>query len=178
MNIEKIEVGELQTNCYILENNNNILIIDPGSEYERIKRHIINKNIIGILLTHSHEDHTGCINNFIKDYNIKIYDNNNLNSGVNTINNFTFEVIKTPGHTTDSISFYFKEDKVLFTGDFIFYNTIGRYDFPESNIYSMINSINKIKKYPNDIKIYPGHGKSTNLGYEKDNNPYFNINLL
>ena len=72
-------------------------------------------------------------------------------------------------------SFYFKDEEVMFTGDFLFKDTIGRYDFPESNAEEMFKSINKIKKYSDYITIYPGHGEFTNLGYEKENNPYFNL---
>ena len=175
MNINKMVVGELETNCYLIEKDNNCLIIDPGAEYENIKQFIKDKNLIGILITHNHFDHIGCINNLTKDYNIPVYDNSNLNEGPNHISIFNFEVIKTYGHTMDSISFYFEKEKVMFTGDFLFYNTIGRYDFPESNIGEMFVSINKIRNYPNDITIYPGHGIKTNLGSEKQYNPYFNL---
>jgi len=173
MNVSKIEVGVLQCNCYLLEKNNNCLIIDPGDEYPKIKQLIKNKNLIAILITHNHFDHIGCINNLVNDYNIPVYDNSNLKEGINHIDNFEFEVIKTYGHTMDSITYYFKKEKIMFTGDFLFYDTIGRYDFPESNYEEMLKSINKIKKYPNDIIIYPGHGINTNLGREKEYNTYF-----
>ena len=173
MNISKIEVGELQCNCYLLEKDNNCLIIDPGAEYPKIKNFIKEKNLIGILLTHHHFDHIGCVNNLINDYNIPVYDNNNLKEGINHISNFTFEVIKTYGHTMDSITYYFESDKVMFTGDFLFYDTIGRCDFPESNVEEMISSIKKIKTYHDDITIYPGHSIETNLGREKQHNIYF-----
>ena len=172
MNITKIEVGELQCNCYLLEKDNNCLIIDPGSEYSKIKQLIQDKKITGILLTQHPYDHIGCVNNLIKDYNIPIYDYKNLKEGTNQISTFTFKMIKTYGHTMDSISFYFKEENIMFTGDFLFYNTIGRYDFPESNIEEMKKSIDKIKKYSNNITIYPGHGPKTNLSIEKKHNPY------
>ena len=174
MKIDKIVVGELQTNCYLLENDNEALIIDPGDEYSKIKKFIKDKNLIGILLTHNHFDHTGLVNDLIKDYNISLYDNNSLNEGINHISTFKLEVIKTYGHTMDSLTFYFKDDKVMFTGDFIFYDTIGRCDFRESNIEEMKKSINKIKKYNDDIIVCPGHGKNTTLGREKKNNIYFN----
>ena len=174
MTIDKIKVGYLRTNCYLIENDYESLIIDPGDEYDKIKELIKDKNLIGILLTHNHFDHMGCINNLISDYNIPLYDNNSLNEGLNNISTFNFEVIKTNGHTMDSLTFYFIEDKVMFTGDFLFYDTIGRCDLEESNIEEMKKSIDKIKKYDDDITIYPGHGKETNLGREKNCNIYFN----
>lgn len=174
MTIKTLPVGELQCNCYLLEQNNECLIIDPGAEYPKIKALINNKKVIGILLTHSHFDHIGCVEDLINDYSIPLYDNNNLKEGMNHISTFNFEVIKTYGHTMDCLTFYFKEDNTMFTGDFLFYESIGRVDFPESNIKEMIKSINKIKTYPNNTTIYPGHGPQSTLEHEKQFNYYLN----
>ena len=78
--------------------------------------------------------------------------------------NFNFEVIYTPGHKEDAITFYFKDYNAMFTGDFIFKDAIGRTDLPGGNMESMIESLNKIKSYNKDIIIYPGHGDKTTLG--------------
>ena len=74
----------------------------------------------------------------------------------------------------DSICFYFYKDKVMFVGDFIFKDSIGRCDLEGGNISLMKESIEKIKKYDDDITIYPGHGEFTTLGREKLENYYFN----
>ena len=171
--IDFIKVGYYQTNCYLLEKNNNCLLIDPGEDLEKIEKFIAGKNIIGILVTHSHFDHTASINELVKKYKYNVYNSKNLKEGINKIGNFTFELINTPGHTMDSITFYFKETKDMFTGDFLFKGTIGRCDLVGSNYKLMEQSIEKIKKYNNDIKIYPGHGIFTTLGEEKLHNPYF-----
>ena len=176
MEVKKIVVGKLQTYCYLIEKDSCCLIVDPGDEYYKIKEFIKNKKVVGILITHNHFDHIGCVEDIINDYNIPVYDNSNLKEGLNSISTFSFEVIKTYGHSMDSISFYFKKDKVMFTGDFLFYNTIGRCDFLDSSIKEMIDSINKIKEYSDDITIYPGHGSKTNLGFEKKYNIYFKNN--
>ena len=174
MEIKKIEVGFLKCNCYLIKNKDKYLLIDPGDDLEKIEELIKGKNIIGILITHSHFDHVASAYDLEEKYKYKIYDLNNLKEGINIIGPFKFEVIKTFGHTMDSICFYFKKEKVMFTGDFIFYHTIGRYDFPESNYKKMIESIQKIKKYPSDITIYPGHGIKSTLEEEFKYNPYFN----
>lgn len=173
MNIKRIVVGELQTNCYLIYDDDKVLVIDPGDEYFKIKKEIGNKKVEGILITHKHFDHIGCIKNLVNDYGVYVYDNSNLNEGENKISIFKFKMIKTYGHTMDSISFYFEESKVMFTGDFLFYNTIGRCDFRESNEMEMYKSIKKIKDYPDDTLIYPGHGINTTLGREKMCNIYF-----
>ena len=60
MNIKRLEVGVLKTNCYILENNEETLIIDPGDDFEKIKENI-NKKLVGVLITHNHFDHVGAL---------------------------------------------------------------------------------------------------------------------
>ena len=62
----------------------------------------------------------------------------------------------------------------MFCGDFIFKGCIGRCDLAGGDIRIMMKSIDKIKKYNDDIIVYPGHGDKTTLGYEKENNIYFN----
>jgi len=168
--IDKINVGILDTNCYILTKDNKCLVIDPGGEYGKIKKEINDKQIVGVIVTHHHFDHIGALSNF--DQNL-IYDFHNLKEGINNIEPFTFEVIYTPGHKEDLITIYFKEEKCMFVGDFIFKGCVGRTDLAGSNVEDMNKSIEKIKKYPKDTIIYPGHDISTNLGYEIENNIYF-----
>ena len=170
MKIDRIVNSVLEENTYILEKDNNVLIIDPGSDGDIIKEKVKDKKIDGILITHKHFDHVGSLSIF-KEYNIYSYDN--LEEKEYIIGNFIFDVIYNPGHSGDSISFYFKKDNILFSGDFIFKDSIGRVDLPTGNNNDMIDSIIKISKYPKDMIIYPGHGESTTLGYEIENNIYF-----
>lgn len=172
MTIKKIVVGFLQTNCYILYKNNNCLIIDPGSDYTTIIEEAKNLNILGILLTHRHPDHIGALQSLITNHNIDVYDKT-MDEGYHNIGPFSFEVIYNSGHTNDSISFYFKENKALFSGDFLFKGTIGRTDLPTGNDEEMKKSLKMISKYDTDITIYPGHGEESTLGHEFTNNPYF-----
>lgn len=158
MKIETIVVGDLETNCYLLTKNNEVLIIDPGDDFSKIKNAIGNKRVVGCLLTHNHFDHVGALNDVLDYYHLKV----NEYQG----DNFKYTTIKTPGHTNDSITFYFKEKNVMFVGDFIFYHSIGRTDLG-GNILEMINSLNLIKSYPDNTIIYPGHGQSTILREEK-----------
>ena len=173
MNIKTIKVGDLKCNCYILDIDNKVLVIDPGDEYEKIKKELTNKEVLGILLTHNHFDHVGCIFDIMRDYHTKLYDYNSLKEQSYSIGPFNFEVIHTPGHTPDCISFYFKEENIIFTGDYLFYDTIGRCDLPGSDFNEMKQSIEKIKKYNPSITVYPGHGIKTTLEREFNNNIYF-----
>lgn len=175
MNVKCIKVGYLEANCYIIKNNNNVLIVDPGDEVNKIIDNIGNSNVCAILITHYHFDHIGCLQVLKDKYNTKVIDYNNSGEEIN-IDAFNFKVISTKGHTSDSVSFYFEREKLMFTGDFLFKESIGRTDFENSNYEDMINSIKLIKTYPDDITIYPGHGESSTSLHEKQNNIFYNIN--
>lgn len=157
MEIKSVKVGPLETNCYIVSIKDECIIIDPGDEFEKIINNI-DKKVVGCLITHSHFDHVGALKKILDYYKITL---GKINS-----DKFIYETINTPGHTTDSVTYYFKAEKVMFTGDFIFYRSIGRTDLG-GNDNDMINSLDKIKKFPDDIKLFPGHGTTTILGEEK-----------
>ena len=142
---------------------------DPGDEYNKICEYTKNLNIEAILITHYHFDHIGALDKF---KNIKIIDYNSEEQQYQ-IGEFKFEIIKTPGHTEDSISFYFKEEKMMFVGDFVFENTIGRTDLETGNMKDMEKSIEILKTYPIETILYPGHGNNTTIEKEIKNNPFF-----
>ncbi|MBQ8235025.1 MAG: MBL fold metallo-hydrolase [Bacilli bacterium] len=172
MYIETLKVGYLKANCYILTIKNKCLIIDPGAEYKKIMEHIKNYQLLGILVTHEHADHVGCVKQIIKAKKCKLFYKSNLNERTYNIGPFKFECIYTPGHTNDSVTYYFKDADIMFTGDFIFKGSIGRYDLLDSNIKDMKNSINEIIKYKGKTALYPGHGQKTTLEEEIKNNEY------
>lgn len=173
MKIENIVVGQLETNCYILEKDNRVLVIDPGADLNKIKKVINHREVIGIVITHYHIDHVGALEALRESYDVPVYDYSNLTEGQNKIGPFTFEMIKVPGHKEDLISIYFQEEKVMFVGDFIFKGSVGRTDLEGGDPVEMQKSITKIKKYPREIILYPGHGPSTILGDEIKYNLYF-----
>ncbi|MEG0826656.1 MAG: MBL fold metallo-hydrolase [Bacilli bacterium] len=172
MKISKIEVGPLLENCYVLEKNNEIIIIDPGDEYTKIQEKVNKKQVVAVLITHYHFDHVGALDSIIENHCHNVMDFN-CKAGVYKIGSFEFELINTPGHKEDAVSFYFKNNEVMFVGDFIFKGTIGRYDLSGGNYKEMIESLLKIKKYDPNTLIYPGHGSSTTLFDEFKTNPYF-----
>ena len=160
--------GELEENCYIIHNKKDALIIDPGSEEDKIFKVIdeLKLTVKGILVTHYHFDHVLCLEDVKNKYKVDVIDYNNKNN----ISGFNYEIIENYGHTMDSVSFYFKKEKIMFTGDFVFMGSIGKYDFDNEEI--MYESLKRFCKLDDDIVIYPGHGPSSTIGYEKDNN-YF-----
>ena len=173
MKIKKIITGSLQENCYILLIDNNCLVVDPGDDFDLIKKEIKDYNLLGILITHHHFDHVGALDDLLKYKKVPVYDFNLTDTEYN-IDKFNFKIIKTPGHTSDSVTFYFLNDNIMFVGDFVFKGTIGRTDLPTGNNIEMEESINKIKQYNKNIIIYPGHGESTTIENEIKYNYFFN----
>ena len=175
MEIKKIVTGALEENCYVLSKDGTCLIVDPGSDSKNIKELVGTDKIIGVLVTHSHFDHIGALRDFLNsNRRLKIFKKSNLTDMKEvSVGTFKFIPIMTPGHSSDSVTFYFKDDNAMFVGDFIFKDTVGRCDLPTGSSEDMDKSIEKIKDYDDSISLYPGHGDETTLGREKQYNLYF-----
>ena len=175
MKIKQVKTGYLEENCYILIKDNQCLIIDPGSDYEKIEKEIKNYHLEGILITHSHFDHIGAIDDILSTYKTNVYNKTNLKEKIQKIGNFTFEVIYTPGHSEDSICYLFQEENSIFVGDFIFKSSIGRCDLPTGDFKEMEKSLIEFKNHFKnnlDLEIYPGHGEITSIDRELKQNIY------
>ena len=89
------------------------------------------------------------------------------------VGGYTFEVLHIPGHTPGHVVFYCTEAKLLIAGDVLFYETIGRTDFPRSNHQDLIDNIrSKLLVLPDDTRVIPGHGRMTTIGHERVYNPF------
>lgn len=174
MIVKKIEVGPLDTNCYILIKNNKCLIIDPGDDEEKIKNAVGENKPLAILVTHYHFDHIGALDGIKKYYNVNVIDNKNR---INEIDDFKFDIIDNKGHKEDLVSYYFKENDMMFVGDFIFEGSIGRCDLEGGNINQMKESLKKLKTFDKNTILYPGHGPITTLKEELLHNPYLKENF-
>ncbi len=90
-----------------------------------------------------------------------------------TVGGLSCKVIATPGHTAGGCCYYFEEDKKLISGDTLFLESVGRTDFPTGSMSTLVRSIReKLMVLPDDVKVYPGHGDTTTIGFEKENNPF------
>ena len=173
MKIQRVVTGVLEENCYILSIENECLVIDPGDDYEKIERAIDSKKVLGVLITHLHNDHIGALKHFLKKKSVKILKKGNLEEKEYQLSNFKFNVLFNPGHSKDSVTYYFTNEKVMFVGDFVFKNSIGRCDLPGGSEEEMKKSLEKLKTFDDSIVLYPGHYDSTTIGDEKKNNIYF-----
>jgi glyoxylase-like metal-dependent hydrolase (beta-lactamase superfamily II) len=178
------------------------VIIDPGAEERKIKR-VLDKHKLkaGIIInTHGHIDHIGCDDKFnvpvyvhkedlllLKDPGLNLSSCFALPFTVSSkvhavvggeiinLDGIELEVIHVPGHTPGGIALLLKKpaNKILFSGDTLFCQGIGRSDFPGADGSLLLNSIRqKLLVLPEDTVVYPGHGPSSTIGEEKKNNPF------
>ncbi|MCP4179042.1 MAG: MBL fold metallo-hydrolase [bacterium] len=198
MKIKTLLVGPLQVNCYIATIKDSSFIIDPGADCDLIINCIRDNklDVNAILLTHAHIDHCSAVYDLATALNvpvvlnkedIKLYNSTSnslppyyspLTQHVQTVELFEnsyFSIIHTPGHTMGSICFYFKDENILFSGDTLFCESIGRTDLPGGDYNSLINSVkNKVFKLSGKTLVYPGHGPSTSINHEINYNPFVN----
>lgn len=175
MKVKKIVVGPLAANCYVVYNDKKCLVVDPGADYEKIKNFIGDRELEGILITHYHHDHVGALTELIRDYCTVIYNYRTL--GKRKTDSFSFEVMANKGHREDCVSFIFED--FIFTGDFIFKDSIGRTDLEGGSIEDMKKSLEKFKQLGKKFKVYPGHGDETTVKKEISTNPFLkNIDIL
>lgn len=94
-------------------------------------------------------------------------------SGTVQFGNSELELIFAPGHSPAHLCFYNKEQQFIIGGDVLFYRSIGRTDLPGGNFDLLISNIReKLFTLPDEVRVFPGHGPSTSIGFEKQNNPF------
>ncbi len=81
-------------------------------------------------------------------------------------------VFHTPGHTPGSVSFYNAEEKVLFSGDTLFFESVGRWDLPGGDYLDLMSSVKRLAQLPSETVVYPGHGETTTIEHEIQYNPF------
>ena len=84
----------------------------------------------------------------------------------------TFRMLFTPGHKEDCVCYYFESDGILFSGDTLFQESIGRTDLPGGDYTTLQDSLRRLSLLPDTTVVYPGHGYTTTIAHEKAHNPY------
>lgn len=180
-----------------------LLVVDPGDQAQLIEKQIEKTGAkpVAILLTHGHFDHAGAAEAIADKYQISIYaheaeretlEDPGLNlcgmigehkvyhadifvkdEEVLNLAGFSIRVFFTPGHTIGGCCYYIADEKILFSGDTLFQESVGRTDFPRGSASDLIRAIReKLMPLPDDVTVYTGHDESTLIGYERMHNPY------
>jgi len=196
MEIKKFALGDLKSNCYIIYENEKCFIVDPGYESIEVLDFIRNNqlHVEGVYLTHGHYDHIGGVNTIKALFNALVYapkkDNMWFNKGPYNKLGYdvsvdewviegkelvfldrSFLVIETPGHSPGGTALL--GEGFIFSGDSLFYQSIGRTDLTLSDPKAIYQSIKRLyAMLDDDIVVYPGHGRSTTIGHEKKYNPF------
>ena len=185
--------GDFGTNCYIVTKDNSSLVIDPG---DGAKEWVLQnaKNLKAILCTHGHFDHIFDAGKLKDELEIPVYINkfdafmcesdifgymkNTFTPDVLVdndknfnIDNFYIKFHHFPGHTPGCSMI--EIDDMMFSGDFLFKGSIGRWDFPFSDKNEMLASLEKCKNLKGDFALYPGHGEGSTLEVEQNNIDYW-----
>lgn len=193
LKIHVLPLGDYQTNCYIVheENSTDCLIIDPGYEPEIISSYLEEKGLTpaAILLTHCHFDHVGAVKDLAAQYDCKVFlDKKELamppmltngplyytdgygDGDTLTLAGIPIQVLETPGHTPGSVCLIMED--ALFSGDTLFAGSCGRTDLPCGDARAMRDSLRRLAALSENYRVCPGHGPSSTLNREKKTNPY------
>lgn len=187
----------------INETTREAFVVDPGDSAEILAKEIRELKVkpTAILLTHGHFDHAGAAKKLAEMLKVKIYAHEaeqetlekpcyNLSDMVGKsdkyhadvyvregqqldIAGFSMQVFHIPGHTAGGCCYYIPKEDVLFSGDTLFCQSIGRTDFPGGSMSQLVHAIqDKLLVLPENTEVYPGHMDSTTIGQERMWNPY------
>jgi glyoxylase-like metal-dependent hydrolase (beta-lactamase superfamily II) len=189
LSIQKIHVGEKDTNCYVITSadTKEAVVIDPGDDPQKILGQLGGLTVQWICFTHAHPGHTGAKEAIKAATNaptamhlsdatayLKSADRYLIGGDTLAFGSFGLEVLPTPGHTPGGLSF--KVGNHVFTGDTLLPGKIGRVDLPGSSPQQMLLSLHgQLLTLPDNTVVYPGHGANTTIGQERIGNPYLRI---
>jgi hydroxyacylglutathione hydrolase len=193
--------GLLDSNCYLICSAGEAAVIDPGADPDRIKGLVEEAEctVKYIIITHVHLDHIAAVDKlreftgaavlvnineagylpdswyngsaiFGLDKRFKEADRFLENGELIPLGDIKLEVLHTPGHTPGSMCI--KAGNKLFTGDTLFYLSVGRTDLGNGNYNDIKASLKKIMEQDDSVEVFPGHGSSTTIGFERKNNPW------
>ncbi len=196
MQIKTLVVGPVETNCYIVinEQEHACVLVDPGDESNAILDYVESQSlkVSAILLTHGHFDHVNGVPAIVEETNAVVYmhrlddaserhspyfplalpANGRYYSEGDIINEagLSFSVLETPGHTPGSVSLICED--ALFTGDTLFCGSCGRTDLEGGDSDTELKSLKKLCAIEGEYDVFPGHMDQTTLFREKNFNPY------
>lgn len=202
MPVATFPLGPLQTNSYLIHNAGQAVAVDVGGEPAPMLEYLTEHKLAlaAICLTHRHFDHLYGVAELAGATKAVVYaptgddslaetesgkggiwgfppvppfDSLPMPTGSASFGGMECRVLETPGHTPGGVSLYFPAEKLVFTGDALFYRSMGRTDFPGGDQATLLRSIKDVLfTLPEDTTVYPGHGPPTSIGDERKNNPF------
>ncbi len=193
--------GMMGANCYMLSSDRTAVIIDPSAITKALQGFLSDNRSkeLYIVATHRHCDHIAAICDIKEQYGGSVAVSEKdacgllsttdslgsyfgithravtpdifLRDGEIILGDISFTVLETPGHTEGSVCLIC--ENALFSGDTLFYMSIGRTDFPGGSLADMQRSLKRLFSLSRDYTVYPGHGEATSLYFEQLNNPYY-----
>ncbi len=198
MLIKDLQLGKLQTNCYIVSDEKTLdcVVIDPGDESNAILNYAedLGLKIRYIFITHGHFDHTMAVNPLREATGATVYICKKdasltpsaehhkffVEPGSRTefygegdvieLGSLRFEIMETPGHSPGAVCI--RCENVLFCGDTLFRDSCGRTDLQGGSMRTLLRSLKRLYDLPGDYEVYPGHADSTTLERERRFNYY------
>ena len=196
MLIKTLPVGQLETNCYVVTNENSLesVVIDPGDEANTILDYLESNRLrcAAIFLTHGHYDHVGAVAALREETGAPVYMNprDDASRAVDAHMTYrmqpgdraydegdtveaaglVFHVMATPGHTPGGVTL--RCEDALFTGDTLFKGSCGRTDLPGGDMEQELSSLRRICELSGDYEVYPGHMDPSTLEREREFNYY------
>lgn len=199
MKLTCVTTSIVGTNTYIIDTGKSAVVVDPGDDIEKIDRVLtaLGRRCTAVLLTHGHFDHCNACA-ALQARGAKVYlhelDDKLIRDGKNLaaengiafhaftpdvtvadgdtfdLDGIDFKVLHTPGHTAGSVCYV--TSNVIFSGDTLFFLSVGRTDFPTGDADALRRSVReKLFTLEGDYTVYPGHDRPTTLVTEKENNP-------
>ena len=182
------------------EGATSVVVVDPGSQPDLIQTRLNNRKLDSIVLTHGHFDHIGAVCQLVKETGAEVIahaidaeavtDSSEINLGHRiqrieaihvdrrveegdsiAVGKQSLKVIHTPGHTAGSICLFDDVGHILLSGDTLFFEDVGRTDFPTGDAGQQRQSIRRLFDLPDDTRVYPGHDRETTIGHEKQYGP-------
>ena len=204
--IESVPFGSYQANCYVLTSAGRALVVDPGAEAPLLLAWLAGRDVVGVVLTHSHSDHIGAANEVARAFGVPImcgradaaamadphltgFDEEGSDYAVTRIDRAldegdliefgddTVQVLETPGHTPGSICLWPSAQGVLLTGDTLFAQGVGSTEYLRADPRALVATAARLGALADDAELWPGHGGRTYLSVERARNPMLRAGL-
>lgn len=194
MMVYNLTLGLYRVHCYILEEEGQVVLIDPGARGDLIEarlRALRSPQVLAIILTHGHVDHTSAASDLADTYGCPVYAHSleeavirlkrlvprayvkafdvrtrDLEEGPLRVGPFDLTIYHMPGHSPGHLVIACQNH--LFTGDLLFRGTVGTTDTFGGSQADLYRSLNSLLAWPDETLVHPGHGPETSIGAERE----------